>query len=432
MASLSQKQIIIVGAIGFLVLILLVLIFTNLRSSQTPPNVTLKVWGTLDGSIVNRFKDEYKKTRKNVQVDYQFLPEAGYEEAVVSALAAGEGPDVFMIPAKSLSRNKSKLYPAPAAQFSLAQLREQFPTVVEQDFVDGGSVYALPLYLDTLALFYNRGLLDKASLVRPPQTWEELRSFVPYLRKLDESGHIIQAAVAIGGSERSVPHAPDILMNLMLQNGLFAAGGQTDYYGFASEAGLRAMNSYIQFANSAVPEYTWNDAQPNAYESFGAGRVAMVFGYRKDVMDLKRKYPFLDMGVAAMPVPTAALGPQSGANPIAYADYWGFAVSRQSRFPEWAWDFVINFTVNPANVIDYVQASGLPPALRSVIGTYLNDAELGVFAKQALIARSSRQPDEKRVSEYLNEAIAGVLAGRFNFYQALQQVQNKINQLPRQ
>ncbi len=417
----NQKQIVILGGIGLLVVLVLVLIFTNLRSSETPPSVTLKVWGTVPSDTVNKFKDEYKKTRKNVEVDYRALPESGYEEAVVSALAAGEGPDVFMIPAKSLSREKSKLYPVPAAQFSLAQLRGEFPTVVEQDFVDGGEVYALPLYLDTLALFYNRGLLDKASLVRPPQTWEELRTYIPYLRTLDQGGQITQAAAAIGGSERNTPHAPDILMNLMLQNGLFATGQASDYYGIASEAGLRAMNSYIQFANSAASEYTWNDAQPDAYESFGGGKVAMVFGYRKDALELKRKYPFLDMGVAATP--------QSGASPVAYADYWGLAVSRQSKVPEWAWDFILNFTASPQNATMYVQASGLPPALRSVIGSFLNDAELGVFARQALTARSSREPDERRVSEYLNEAISGILAGRFNSYQALQQAQNKINQL---
>lgn len=421
MPQLSQKQIVIIGGIGFLVLIVLVLIFTNLRSSKAPPKVTLNVWGTVDADIIDRFKKGYEAVRKNVEVEYRFLPEAGYEEAVVSALAAGEGPDVFMIPAKSLSRNKNKLYPAPAAQFGLARLRELFPAVVEQDFTDQGKVYALPLYVDTLALFYNRGLLDRASLVRPPQTWEELRDFVPHLRTLDQGGRITQAAVAIGGSKRSVPHAPDILMNLMLQNGLFAFGQASDYSDIASEAGLRAMNSYIQFANSAAPEYTWNDAQPNAYESFGGGKAAMVFGYRKDIIELKRKYPFLDIGVTAMP--------QAGANPITYADYWGFAVSRQSGAPEWAWDFILNFTTIPQNATMYVQATGLPPALRSVIGNYLNDVDLGVFARQALTARSWREPDEVKVSEFLNEAISGVLGGRFNSYQALQQAQAKINQL---
>jgi multiple sugar transport system substrate-binding protein len=429
--KLSSKQIAILGGVGLLVLVVLVLIFNNLRSSEIPPKVTLKVWVTSDNDAINRFRDEYSKNiRKNVEVDYKVLPAASYEEAVVSALAAGEGPDVFMIPSKSLSRNQSKLYPAPAAQFSLAQLREQFPKVVEQDFVDRGQVYALPLYIDTLALIYNRALLDRASLVRPPQTWEEFRSFVPYLRAFNEVGQITRAAAAIGGSEKNVPHAPEILMNLMLQNGLFA-GGEADYYGFAVEGGLRAMNFYIQFANSTALEYTWNDAQPDAYENFGAGKTAMVFGYRKDVLELKRKYPFLDIGVAAMPTPTAAES-RVGEGAVSYANYWGLAVSRQSRYPEWAWDFIINFAANPQYANMYTEVSGLPPALRSLIGNYLNHAELGVFVRQALTARSWRVPDERRVSEYLDEAIAGVLAGRLNSYQALQQAQVKVSQLLQQ
>lgn len=419
----TKKQIVILGSAVLLALILAVLVFTNLRSSQIPPNVTLKVWGTIDNEVISRFKDEYEKVRKNVEVDYRVLPEAGYEETVVSALAAGQGPDVFMIPSKSLSRNKNKLYPAPAAQFSLTQLREQFPTAVEQDFTDAGQVYALPLYLDTLALIYNREFLDQAALVRPPQTWEEFVKYIPHLRKLGPDGQILRAAAAIGGSEKNVPHASDILLNLMLQNGLYAPGLESGY-GFSSAAGLNALNFYIRFANSAFPEYTWNDTQPGAYESFGAGKVAMVFGYRRDVLELKRKYPFLDIGVTSMP------GSDSG--PVAYADYWGFAVSRQSRSPEWGWDFILNFTANSQYADIYTEASGLPPALRSQIGAYLNHPDIGVFAKQALVARSFRQADEQRVRNYLNQAIAGVLLGRLNTSQALQEAQNKVNQLLQQ
>lgn len=421
--NLSQKQIAILGGIGLLALVIFVLVLSNPRTSGSK-NVTLKIWGTFDNEVINQFKKQYKSIRPNVELDYSVFPEDGYEEKVTSALAAGEGPDVFMIPSKSLYRNKNKLYPAPAAQFSLKQLREQFPTVVEQDFADQGVIYALPLYVDTLALFYNRGLLDKASLVRPPQTWEELRSFVPYLRILDEGGHIVQAAAAIGGSEKNVPHAADILLNMILQNSFSSGGNKGNpeaYYVFTSEGGLRAMNSYIQFTNSAAPEYTWNDSQPNAYESFGAGKTAIVFGYRKDALELKRKHPFLDMGIALMP--------QFDANPVTYSNYWGLAVSRQSKSPEWGWDFIINFTTNLQIASMYTETSGLPPALRSLIGKYLNHAELGTFAKQALTARSLYRSDDKKVDEYLNEAISGVLAGRFNTYQALQWVQNKLTQL---
>lgn len=422
MAQLNQRQVVILGGVGLLVFAVLVLIFANLRSSTLPPELTLRVWGTIDPGVFQELEDAYEKTRTNVGVEYTFLPPQGYEEAVVAALAAGEGPDVFMIPSGSLLRNRNKIYPAPAAQFSVARLREQFPAVVEGDFVADGKVYALPLYIDTLALIYNRRLLDKASVVRPPQTWEELQRLVPHLRVLDSKGQIVQAAAALGASAKSVPHAPDILLNLMFQYGLFSSPGS--YKTFDSPAGVAAMNSYLQFANSAAGEYTWNELQPDAYESFGAAKVAMVFGYRADVLDLKRKYPLLEIAVAPMP----SLGDGS----LAYsnvADYWGVTVSRQSKFPEWGWDFVIYMAANPQNAAEYVRASGLPPALRSLIGTYLGDAELGVFAKQALNAGSFSPPDERRVKSILNEAIAAVVTGRLNSYQALQQAQSKINLL---
>jgi len=41
------------------------------------------------------------------------------------------------------------------------------------DFLYQGQPYASPLSINTLALFYNRDLLNEAGIVLPPVTWEE-------------------------------------------------------------------------------------------------------------------------------------------------------------------------------------------------------------------------------------------------------------------
>ena len=86
------------------------------------------------------------------------------------AFAEGNGPDVFEIGNRSLPKWQSVLAQLPAAyasQFGPLQLQNDFPSVVQSDFMTTSTptstgIYALPLSIDTLAMFYNKDLFDSA------------------------------------------------------------------------------------------------------------------------------------------------------------------------------------------------------------------------------------------------------------------------------
>ena len=418
LSQLSRNQMIIVGAAAFAVLLIIIAVIMSRDSSQAPPKIALAFWGVEDKSVFSDVFKNYKAVRPNVTVEYRAFREEEYEDALLDALASGKGPDVFMIPAHALGRQKSKLAPSDPARFSLAKLKELFPTVVEQDFASGGQVYALPLYIDTLALIYNPNLLDQAAVVRPPQIWDEVQYLSTVLRKLDERGRLSQSAVALGGSEKSVAHAGDILSLLMMQNG--AAMNQGNSAAFANDKGLKAFNFYLQFGASGSPYYTWDESQPNSLDAFASGKTAMILGYHRDLARLKDKSPFSNFRVSAVP--------QTGETKN-FADYWGLAVSRQSKNWRWGWNFVISAATDAGSAKSYAAAAKRPPALRSLIAQKLSDAEYGVFAKQALTARSWPQPDERKVSSALNEAILSVVSGKVDASRALTQAQGEITRL---
>ncbi len=424
MPQLSQKQLIFLGVGAVLVLGVLYLLFTGTRSSVAPPKITLAVWGTEPAEAINPVISAYRQIRENVTVTYIQKDPARYQSEVLNALASGQGPDVYMIDNRSLAMELNRLSPADPAQYTPVQAATAFPDVVSRDFVWGGKVYALPLYLDTLALFYNKDSLNQAALVAPPATWTDVQNFVPFLRKTDANGQPLTPAVALGGSAPGVTRAPDILAALMLQNGspLSDAAGNAS---FVDEKALQAMNFYLQFSNPQSPGYTWSDSLGRDLDLFAAGKLGLVFGYQSDAAAIRLKSPFLNFGIA--PFPQTGPSAQAGAQVLSYPSYQGWAVAKQSQSPAWGWDFVLYFTTYPDNEKMYLAAAKRPPALRTLIAADVNDAALGVFARQALTARSWFEGNPAATEGILNEAIRNVLSGKNDSRAALQQAQDQVN-----
>lgn len=412
-----------IGIGGFLAIVAIALIFFNLQPSKTAP-IQLTVWGFDKSGDVSGLMNAYSQLRSNVKVNYVQVSRDNYESNLLSAIASGQGPDVFPVHNRALDKKTGFLLPATASQFGASQVENLFPTEVEQDFVIGGAgstpgqVYALPLYFDTLSLVYNKDVFDQGAVVNPPSTWEEFQSDVAKLKKISSSGQITRAGAAIGGSQKTVTNAVDIINILMLQNGW---GKVAD----SSNAALGAFKYYLQFADSSSNYYTWNETQKNDIDAFSSGNTAMVFAYNSDIQNIKNKSPFLRFGIA--PIPQV-----DPANSVNYANYWGMAVSKQSRNPSWAWDFVIFMATQPQIAAQYSSATGQPPALRDLISQKINDDALGVFAKQALTARSWKEPDEAQVDSAYNDAINNVLINRIDPSKAFMQAQDQINQLMKQ
>ncbi len=421
--NLSQKQIVIIGTACFLVVVVTALVFFNMQPSKNAP-VQLTVWGFDKSDAGGGLATAYSQFRPNVKINYVEVSRNDYENTLLGALASGQGPDIFPVHNRGLLKKINILSPA-GTQFTADQVQNLFPTEVSQDFVIGSGsataqIYALPLYLDTLSLIYNKDLFDQGGVVNPPTTWEEFQADIAKLKNISSKGQITRAGAAIGGSEKTIGNAVDLLSALMLQTGVAMSSEKTA--SFASETGFGAFNFYLQFANPSSPYYTWNDNHQKDADGFSAGNTAMIFGYTSDIQKIKTKNPFLRFGVAAIPQVNAS-------NSVNYADYWGLAVSKQSRQPSWAWDFVVFMATQPQIAGQYLSITGQPPALREIISQKINDPVLGVSAKQSLTARSWQQPDESRVNDIINNAIVSVLGNQSDSRKALTQAQDQISQL---
>ncbi|HEY5221377.1 MAG TPA: extracellular solute-binding protein [Candidatus Paceibacterota bacterium] len=432
--NLTQKQIIIIGGGVVLVIIIAVVFFLSIRphAGGGASAVTLTIWGTDNERAFDDIIQSYSGpgAGSQSQIKYVQIDPAQYQTKLLGALAAGTGPDIFEIPNRDLSQWQSVAAPVPATlatTFNQVTLQNDFPDVVSQDFVSGGYIYALPLSIDTLAMIYNKDLFNTAGIATIPTTWEGLQADIPQLRVTNAQGQITQAALALGGSEESIYNAPDIIFLLMMQNGaqmtstdgssvMFASGASSN-----NTSGLNAFNYYLQFANAADSNYTWNDGMGTALQSFTQGKTAVIFDYSSALAQIAATAPFLNYGVSAMPQPANATVA------VNYAKYSGLAVSRDSANVAGAWNFIIGLTTSPSDENIYLKDTGAPPALRSVIATDVTNPTMSVFAEQALTAKSWHESDSEQFDSIMNTAIVNVLNGAADSTTALTQAQNAMN-----
>ncbi|MFA5134968.1 MAG: extracellular solute-binding protein [Patescibacteria group bacterium] len=450
------SKLFIVMVLGFIALVILGVVFIMLfQNPVTPPaKQTLTVWGVWDDtSDLREIIDGYQFLHPYVTVNYVKVRFEEYEDMLIKAWAKNTGPDIYMLPhswvnkfrsdefiapmpvatnvyyyttKKVLFQEQTEITPATEPSLTPARIKSDFVDVVYGDVVFNDQIYALPLAMDSLSMYYNRTLLGYARVAEPPVTWDEFTGVVTRIAVLDAEDNIIRAGAALGTYD-NIPRASDIVTLLMMQNGTNMSDGKGVYFNTASGSdgtyfpGQEALRFYTDFAKNSKSVYTWNSTMPNALDSFADGRLAFFLGYRYQDEEIRSKASGIDYAIAPVPQVNAQ-------TPISVANYWLYTVARQSPRSELAWNFV-QYAASNQQVRPYLANTGQVSALRAVINEQLQDPELAVFAQQALTARSwyhGRSPEE--ADEYFGIMVETVAAGTAGIKDAIDLAANKIQQ----
>lgn len=450
--------------------------------------VDLEIWGLFDDSdVFTKAIQEYKKRNERVgTITYKKMSVDSYENDLRDALATGKGPDIFLIHHTWLTKHLDKLEPAPAEMMSSSgknaafvtprNVEDNFPDVVQKDFVKDSKVYALPLSIDSLALYYNKDLLNQAGISRPPKTWEEFDSDVQKMTKIDSFGNITISGAAMGASSDrpentgggKINRATDILTLLMMQAGAEMYDSDRNVAQFAEfpasfsgkdkSPGQMALEYYTKFSNLNSSQYSWSAQMHNSIDAFIEGKTAMAINYSWLIPRIGDKAPKLNFGTA--PVPQNKDQSGKGIN-VDFANYWGLSVSKnklmsaesgqkvtatnEQRITE-AWKFLAYLTMsseeispflgavssestdyNPA--AEYAEKQKKPAARRDLIDKQKDDLLLSPFAQGNLIARSWPEPDNLAVEKIFDDMIDDVALRNEKSEEVLRQAQNSVNLL---
>lgn len=458
-----------------LLLLIGILTISGCGCKQTNPKqytLNLEIWGLFDDrDAFDAIIENYKKLNPNIgEISYKKLTPDTYKRDLLDALASGQGPDIFLIQNHWLPSFGDKVYPAPATILNEQQYKASFADVAAQDFLSQGYIYAAPLSIDSLALFYNKDLFNAAGITTPPRDWSEFVADSRKLTRIDSNGQIVYSGAAMGrpanAQEGAINRATDILNLLMLQaktemidekSGRATFDQVTKLGNENLTPGQNALNFYTQFADRGSSLYSWNSRMHNSIDAFSEGSVGMMFNYSWQVDVISSKAPKLNFGVA--PVPQFAGNP-----PVDYPNYWAYAVAKNKtpdthgmdpataalvtqeiRIGE-AWKFLTYLTVksDPAAIVaagqgkvdpnfdpaaDYLMKTKKPAARRDLIEQQKTDPKLGVFAQGNLIAKDWLQADPDAVENIFNSMIDQVNRGQSSIQEALKAAAINVSQV---
>ena len=437
------KQIKFLLAAVFMLISGLLLSGCGCRQADSPIVDQIVIWGLWDESeAYDTFISDYKKSHRNVKdiVYKKFSCNEtecyDYLREVVQGLAAGKGPDIFMINNTWVPAQKDKMIPIDVANdllvkqnlpkiMTLRDFGDTFVPVAKKDLVskdtDGQErIYGVPLWNDNLAVFYNRDLFNMAGLAPPPKNWTwqqfegyvaSFESYVSKITNIDKFANIKVSGAAMGYG-KNVDRAPDILAILMMQMGspivndsweavfnnrLASSEGNTFLPGEAS------LSFFTKFSDKSQPSYTWSKEMWNSVDLFYAGQVGMMINYSHRIATIQAKAPNLNVGIAPLP----QVSEQS--KPVNFASYWGFAVSKQATDQKAieCWNF-LKYITDKDQSEQYAKKTGRISPRLDLIEKQKEDQWLGVFADQAISSSSYPEANNARIGKIFEDAINSV------------------------
>lgn len=420
--STRRRRLLIIGLIvfGVVLLIVLLLLLTSKPATTPTTNTTIdptkKVVLQFQGAFISAaamqpLLDDYQTLNPNVTVEYvNKWPQGAFTDAeniyksdlnkVLRDNDSVNIPDIFLVN-NSWAGDYDGTYTSPSANISLESFKSIFYPAATEDFAKDGKVHGVPLWMDTLAVLYNKDILNSGSIEAPATTWPEFKSQAQALTKI-ENGEMKVGGFA-AGTTKNVSYAFEISNVLLFQNGVEMLNSKNQVSFSTFPETTTTLQFFRDFAGSNTG--TWSDSMKNDAAAFLESKAAMIVAtsYRyRDILSYNKAYDIkLNIGVSQLP----QLSSGQSEPLINFADYWGAMVAGSRGNSVYAWDF-LKWLTQPdqlkklsTNIASESQSFGLLYPRRDMAQLNQDDPDLSVFAESAPFARSWYMVNGTKVRE---------------------------------
>lgn len=315
--------------------------------------------------VRDQWARDFQKQHPNVTVDHQAVP-TDYTTKIQTLFAGGTPPDVYRylqevtpvvtVAKKNLHVSLDEMIAAD--KYDLSDFRPEALELYRWD----GKLYALPRDFGHQNVFYNSNLFKAAGLEPPSSDWGDkdftFDRFLEMAQKLTKKkgNRTEQWGFLVNRDWR--PWA-----SWVYSNG--AAVAKKNDQGLATEIALTDPNAVeaLQFLQDLIYKYKVApgpdiESETGGFELFASGRVAMMIN-NPSSLNLYRTIEAFEWDVAALPIgKTERRGTGGGGT--------GWAISKDTRYPEEAWEFLKLISSREAE-LDEVRVGATTPARVSVV-----------------------------------------------------------------
>ena len=392
-------------------------------------SVTVTVWGDIPSPDFSLLLNTPAFIQdQTLSINYVEKSAETIETEFTEALARGTGPDLIILTQDQIWKNKPKLTTVPYGSISERDFKTTFIEEGEL-FLDEVGIYAWPLSIDPLVLYYNRDLLSAAGQAKPMAYWDEIYESATNLSKTDAAGNLVSSVMALGEAT-NIRNAKDILSLLLLQAGTPITGFVnrelrsqiSANFGLPVSPGVAALNFYTQFSNPTKVYYSWNRSLIDAQTHFTSGDSAYYLGFASELRVLKNKNPTLNFGLSLVPQSRVS------GKTITFGRLRGVAISRGSKNPTAALSLATKLVSKEA-ALSLAEILALPPTRRDLLSLKPTDEVFSVFYDAALQSKGWLDPDTVATKAIFREAIESVTSGRVRTTEAVNRADREIEAL---
>ncbi len=405
-----------------------IVLFAMSKTSNSGANSSpLVVWGTMDDIT---FSNAYAKSSiakaDNLRIDYVKKNQADFDTGFVEALAEGRGPDVVILRDDLVYKNRNKLFVIPYKNYSERTFKDTFIEAGEI-FLSEAGIVAVPFTVDPMVMYWNRDLFGSNQISQPPKSWEEIYSLINKITIKDDTGNIMQSAIALG-EWRNITNAKELLSMLLLQAGTpitmrseeKIVSVLDEAFGLPRRPSESAVDFFTQFSNSNNISYTWNRSLPTSLNFFLQGRLAMYIGFSSELFSIKQKNSNLNFDVTYVPQV------KDTKKKSVFGHVQALALVKQSKQTEAGFVF-INAMTEQAPLKSIEEATALPPVRRDMLATVPADPFRTVFYNSAIIANSWTDPEPGNTSEIFRDMIESITGGKSMTAEAISRANSRLS-----
>jgi ABC-type glycerol-3-phosphate transport system substrate-binding protein len=419
------------GLLGLLALGLLATYKPPADTTAVALNGTVEIWGTIPKSdFYSVFEPITDEQRAYAAISYIQKDPATIDNELLNALAEDRGPDLIMVPHEKLVSYRNKIQPIPYENFPLRDFKNLYIDGAEI-FAMSDGVYAYPLMVDPLVMYWNRDILGTKNVLEAPRSWEAIvNDIVPTFVQRDFNRNISLSPIAFG-EYRNVQNASAIISMLTIQGGssLVEEASEGRYRVMLNQTPDRSrlpMEStvafYTNFASPSNPLYSWNRARPLDQDAFLSEDLILYFGKGSEARSLAARNPNLNFDIAEVPQGAAATIRRT------YGTFYGLSLLKSSRNKQGA--FLAMQLIGSASFSQALaNRATMAPLHRSTLLAGSNDTYGRIIYSSAISARGWLSPESREVDTIFTQMVEDVLANRARPNEAASDAVGRLSQV---
>jgi multiple sugar transport system substrate-binding protein len=401
---------------------LILILFGCSDKKEEKKVVTFWAMGS-EGENLAPFLLEFESENKDISINLQSIPWSSAHDKLLTAYAGGSTPDMCQLGNTWVP----ELY-AMNALVNLDSFLLKSKIVSREKYFDGiwetniinNSLFGIPWYVETRALFYRSDLLLQEGIKNPPQTWDEFLDVAKALTK-DTNGDGITDQYGI-----FLPINPNLEpteVYFIFQNDGEILRYNDLYSNLESQEVIEALNFYLEFFKKGYSPIEQNRIT-NLYQAFQSGFIGMFINGPWNINQIRTRFPDFEEKWSVAPLPMKK-------NRNSNAGGSSLVIFKNCKNLDAAWK-LIEFLSQVRIQREFYKATSDLPSVKQAWedSVLLNDPKIKAFYTQLQSAKPfPKIPEWEQIANKMGQWVEMAIFNKLTLEQAVKNMTSDVDRI---